>query len=68
MERAMGEIFEFEGEKFKVVEGETCKGCAFKPKNKCMSIRNCLTRGKCTEREGENVIFVKIVEVENEKT
>lgn len=63
MERAMGEIFEFEGKKFKVVEGETCTGCAFKPKNECMSIRNCLTRGKCNQREDDkNVIFVKIVD------
>lgn len=63
MERARGEVFEFEGKKLKVVEGYLrCKECFFyNIPCPCLVFIN--IRGKCTEesREDEkNVYFVRV--------
>ena len=62
MERAIGEVFEHDLEKFKVVEGETCDGCV-RHRIGCLDLTK--TAGECNylhRKDGKNVIFVKIVD------
>jgi hypothetical protein len=62
MERAIGEIFEHDREKFKVVEGETCEGC-IRYRIGCLELTK--TAGECSSRfriDKQNVIFIKIVD------
>ena len=57
MERAIGEIFEFDGEKLKVVECEGCKGCFFDISYNCDADDYV---GECSDyfrKDGKNVIF-----------
>ena len=62
MERAIGEIFKFEGIKLKVVEGKGCDGCYFQDKACCEPIRR--ERGKCTIyiRNDKKSIIFKLLE------
>ena len=64
MERKLGEVFEFNGKEYKVVEGIKtgfCDGCAFvdKPVHDCMYIAMCLTR---IREDGKSIIFVEVEE------
>ena len=61
MERAIGEVFEFEGKKLKVVIGEGCGGCFFEYEP-CMDIVS--ERGKCTKdhRKDDKSIIFKLLE------
>ena len=59
MERAIGEIFEIEGEKMKVVESYCgCEGCCLKGHLYCNTERS--VRGRCDKNnriDGMDVIF-----------
>lgn len=62
MERKVGEVFEFEGKRYEVVEAPDtgyCYGCAFinKPVSYCMNVSKCLDR-----EDRESVIFVEVKE------
>lgn len=62
MERKIGEVFEFEGKKYEVVETDmwTCKGCAF---NYIWNHPACKNRCAANERtDGADVIFVEVKE------
>ncbi len=63
MEREIGEIFEFEGNKLKVEQGYLgCEGCFFK-NIICNPLRK--YRGECSQCNREDkteIIFVKIVD------
>ena len=57
MERAIGEIFEFEGKKLIVVEGEGCEGCFFDINDNCDTDDYV---GECSDyfrKDGKDVIF-----------
>lgn len=68
MERAVGEVFDFNGVKLQVEETEkrySCNGCYFKKSlNSCFdetSIINCMNRCCVIGRsDGKNVIFVEV--------
>ena len=60
MERGLGEIFEFEGKKLKVVESDSCTCCHFN--YTCTEVDE-IQLGKCldTHREdGKNIVFKKV--------
>ena len=62
MERKIGEVFEFEGRKYKVVETDmcTCEGCAF---NHTWDLHFCDNGCTANERtDGADVIFVEVKE------
>lgn len=70
MERKIGETFEFEGKKLKVVETETskCKGCFFFGNLDCsliMDIRCFCSRGSRTDKK--NVIFIEVKDEQEEQ-
>ena len=63
MERKIGEIFEYEGEKLKVIKaGTACDGCYFKGKS-CDN-RNYDITGICgwTRKDNQSVRFIKVTE------
>ena len=68
MERAVGEIFDFNGVRLRVKEAEkrySCNGCYFKKYlNSCLdeeSVRNCMNRCCGIGRsDGKNVVFVEV--------
>lgn len=61
MERKIGEVFEFNGKKYQVVEvGSGCEGCAF---DYCLDCSEVEIKGKChwlTRKDKEDVIFVEV--------
>ena len=62
MERVMGEVFELEGEKYRVEEKEGCDNCGFDNK-RCYDSDEIV--GDCSfkhRKDGKNVIFVRIVD------
>ena len=62
MERPIGETFEYEGKKLKVVEQVLCKGCVFfiGYANNCKSRKHEIT-GSCTYRKDlKSVIFKEV--------
>ena len=66
MERKIGEVFQYEGKTYQVVESVRCDGCAFNRNVKCSTIREPL--GSCDpikRKDGINVIFKKINNMEN---
>ena len=68
MEKAVGEIFEFEGVKLQVKDTDretSCNGCYFKKYlNSCLdeeSVINCMNRCCGIGRsDGKNVVFVEV--------
>lgn len=66
MERKVGEIFQYEGKTYQVVESIRCDGCAFNRSIKCSTIREPL--GSCDSikrKDRINVVFKEIKDMEN---
>lgn len=66
MERKIGEIFQYEGKTYQVVESIRCDGCAFNRSIKCSTIREPL--GSCDSikrKDRINVVFKEIKDMEN---
>ena len=65
MERAIGEVFEFKGEKYKVEEGcNGCEKCSFDRGEYCYA-NSLEIVGKCaaySRKDKLDVVFVKIVD------
>ena len=64
MEREIGEVFEFEGGKYKVEKGEGCKKCSFDKGEYCYA-EDFEIVGECSvysRKDTTEVIFVKIVD------
>lgn len=68
MERKIGEVFECNGVRLKVVEGEGCENCYFHNLVSCKFGEYMDIRGKCgTIREdGKSVQFVKVEDIKTE--
>ena len=66
MERKIGEIFMYEGKRYKVVPGDRgCKNCAFGKGDICLGEPLHSLRGKCIDREDNQPIdFIQIYEME----
>lgn len=66
MERKIGEIFTYEGKRYKVVPGDRgCKNCAFGKGDICLGEPLHSLRGKCIDREDNQPIdFIQIYEME----
>lgn len=66
MERKIGEIFTYEGKRYKVVPGDRgCKNCAFGKGDICLGEPLHSLRGKCIDREDNQPIdFIQIYEIE----
>lgn len=66
MERNIGEIFTYEGKRYKVVPGDRgCKNCAFGKGDICLGEPLHSLRGKCIDREDNQPIdFIQIYEME----
>ena len=65
MERKIGEVFQYEGKTYQVVESIRCDGCAFNRSAKCSTIREPL--GSCDpirRIDGINVVFKEINNME----
>ena len=66
MERKIGEVFQYEGKTYQVVESIRCDGCAFNRSTKCSTIREPL--GSCDpirRKDRINVVFKEINNMEN---
>lgn len=66
MERKVGEVFQYEGNTYQVVESIRCDGCAFNRSAKCSTIREPL--GSCDSikrKDRINVVFKEINNMEN---
>ena len=66
MERKIGEVFQYEGKTYQVVESIRCDGCAFNRSAKCSTIREPL--GSCDpirRKDRINVVFKEINNMEN---
>ena len=66
MERKIGEVFQYEGKTYQVVESIRCDGCAFNRSAKCSTIREPL--GRCDpirRKDNINVVFKEINNMEN---
>ena len=66
MERKIGEVFQYEGKTYQVVESIRCNGCAFNRNTKCSTIREPL--GSCDpirRKDRINVVFKEINNMEN---
>ena len=66
MERKVGEVFQYEGKTYQVVESVRCDGCAFNRSAKCSTIREPL--GSCDpirRKDRINVVFKEINNMEN---
>ena len=66
MERKVGEVFQYEGKTYQVVESIRCDGCAFNRSAKCSTIREPL--GSCDpirRKDRINVVFKEINNMEN---
>ena len=66
MERKVGEVFQYEGKSYQVVESIRCDGCAFNRSAKCSTIREPL--GSCDSirrKDRINVVFKEIKGMEN---
>lgn len=66
MERKVGEVFQYEGKTYQVVESIRCDGCAFNRSVKCSTIREPL--GSCDSikrKDRINVVFKEINNMEN---
>ena len=66
MERKIGEVFQYEGKTYQVVESIRCDGCAFNRSTKCSTIREPL--GSCDSirrKDRINVVFKEIKGMEN---
>ena len=66
MERKVGEVFQYEGKTYQVVESIRCDGCAFNRSTKCSIIREPL--GSCDPIRRKyriNVVFKEINNMEN---
>lgn len=66
MERKIGEVFQYEGKTYQVVESIRCDGCAFNRSVKCSTIREPL--GSCDSikrKDRINVVFKEINNMEN---
>ena len=66
MERKIGEVFQYEGKTYQVVESIRCDGCAFNRSTKCSTIREPL--GNCDpirRKDRINVVFKEINNMEN---
>ena len=66
MERKIGEVFQYEGKTYQVVESIRCDGCAFNRSAKCSTIREPL--GSCDSirrKDRINVVFKEIKGMEN---
>ena len=68
MERKIGEVFECNGVRLKIVEGEGCENCYFHNLVSCKFGEYMDIRGKCgTIREdGKSVQFVKVEDIKTE--
>ena len=66
MERKIGEIFTYDGKRYKVVPGDRgCKNCAFGKGDICLGEPLHSLRGKCIDREDNQPIdFIQIYEME----
>ena len=66
MERKIGEIFTYEGKRYKVVPGDRgCKNCAFGKGDICLGEPLHSLRGKCIDREDNQPIdFIQIYGME----
>lgn len=70
MERKIGEEFEYNGVRLKVVEGEECKNCYFVDKHKgkvCDRNKNISVSGFCSGTNREDSKSVEFIEIKNEK-
>ena len=66
MERKIGEVFQYKGKTYQVVESVRCDGCAFNRSTKCSTIREPL--GSCDpikRKDRINVVFKEINNMEN---
>lgn len=66
MERKVGEIFEIDGKKYKVAEGnlETgydCDICAFDENYRCMSVKRGFCQ-RCNREDRKDAYFVEVTE------
>ena len=65
MERKIGEVFQYEGKTYQVVESIRCDGCAFNRSTRCSTIREPL--GSCDSirrKDRINVVFKEINNME----
>ena len=61
MERKVGEVFQYEGKTYQVVESIRCDGCAFNNGTTCLDEPLKSKRGKCIYRKDQqHVIFIII--------
>lgn len=74
MERAIGEVFDFEGVKLRVEKAGakiSCAGCYFDyPKSPCWKLYGIQKTGVCNpfvRNDKESVIFVKVEDSENKE-
>ena len=70
MERKIGEEFEYNGVRLKVVEGDFCENCYFRDKREnkpCVRSEHISVSGACSKQKRENHKSVQFIEIKNEK-
>ena len=70
MERKIGEEFEYNGVRLKVVESFYCNHCYFRDKREneeCCISEHILVSGPCSKRKREDGKSVQFIEIKNEK-
>lgn len=70
MERKIGEVFEYNGVRLKVVEEYYCDHCYFRDKHEnegCYRSEHTLVSGQCSEQRREDGKSVQFIEIKNEK-
>ena len=70
MERKIGEEFEYNGVRLKVVEEFYCNHCYFRDKHEneaCSRSEHILVSGPCSKRKREDGKSVQFIEIKNEK-
>ena len=70
MERKIGEVFEYNGVRLKVVEGDFCENCYFRDKREnepCVRSEHILVSGVCSKTKREDHKSVQFIKIKNEK-
>lgn len=70
MERKIGEVFEYNGVRLKVVEGDFCENCYFRDKREnepCVRSEHISVSGACSKQKREDHKSVQFIEIKNEK-
>ena len=70
MERKIGEEFEYNGVRLKVVEGDFCENCYFRDKREnepCVRSEHISVSGACSKQKREDHKSVQFIKIKNEK-